>query len=253
MTLFNTFHKLEHQFFSLLSFEQMNLSCLNAYATGVKASNLNPAILNTVNSCLKEDILSCASFYRQKSLPWSIILPDYLCTKDILSLLNTEKLLLIDKGIAMQIVLNPSNFVPSLLNISEMKQALETWSIPLLHGFESTPDIMDIYIKQHQMAVQTNDNIYHFTGFIKGKPICSLTLSIYEDSARLDDIATIPAYQKKGYATELTHAALHHAFCLGIKTCFLEAATSGLNVYKRIGFQPLFTNLYYEDDKEFVG
>ncbi|WP_131781520.1 GNAT family N-acetyltransferase [Legionella gresilensis] len=246
MNNFTTFHKLEHHFFALLSFEKMHLSCLDAFATGVKAPNLNPAIVNPVNACFKKDLLNCISFYSQKNLPWSLILPDYLCNKDILSLIDAQKLLLVDKGVAMQSVLKPSNFVPSLLEVREMKHELEVWSIPILHGFESTPNIMDVYTNQHRIATQTKNNIYHFTGFIKKTPVCSLTLSIYDNSARLDDIATMPAYQKKGYATELIHAALYQASRLGIKTCFLEAATSGLNVYKRIGFQPLFTNLYYE-------
>jgi ribosomal protein S18 acetylase RimI-like enzyme len=38
--------------------------------------------------------------------------------------------------------------------------------------------------------------------------------------------------------------ALIRALDLNVKTCFLEASNAGLNLYRRIGFQPLFANHY---------
>ncbi|STX50949.1 GNAT family acetyltransferase [Legionella busanensis] len=250
MHKFTSYHKLEQQFFSLLSFEKIDLGCLTAFATGVKAPNLNPAIVNSVKPLLENHLLTCECFYLQKNLPWALILPDYLLTADSSTLLDAQKLSLVDKGVAMELDLKSYVSIPLELEIKEMKHELETWSIPILYGFESTPAITSIYTKQHQSAVYVNDNIYHFSGFVENNPICSLTLTIDENSARLDDIATLPAYQKRGYATKLIHAALRHATNLGIKTCFLEASALGLNVYKRIGFQPLFSNLYYEKESK---
>lgn len=62
----------------------------------------------------------------------------------------------------------------------------------------------------------------------------------------IDDIATIPDFQKKGYTTGLMHAALKHAQQLNIEQCFLEASSSGLGLYKRMGFKELFINNSYK-------
>ena len=71
-------------------------------------------------------------------------------------------------------------------------------------------------------------------------------LSICNDIARIDDVATIPEFQKKGYATKLMCEVLSFANKLNVKKCFLGASQDGLNIYKKIGFKELFTNHYYE-------
>jgi ribosomal protein S18 acetylase RimI-like enzyme len=88
------------------------------------------------------------------------------------------------------------------------------------------------------------DNI---TVFVTGVPVSNLnpaTLSTWENQARLDDIATMPSYQKQGHATSLIYTVLKKATQLNIRNCYLEASSSGLNVYKRIGFKPIFNNYY---------
>jgi ribosomal protein S18 acetylase RimI-like enzyme len=76
--------------------------------------------------------------------------------------------------------------------------------------------------------------------------VCSLTLSLSENDARIDDVATMPEHQKQGHATNLIYAALQKAKQLNVSQCFLEASGSGFNLYKRIGFNTLFKNHYYE-------
>ena len=56
----------------------------------------------------------------------------------------------------------------------------------------------------------------------------------------------MPAYKKMRHATTLMVAALDYAKKQTIDYCFLEASPDGLALYKRIGFNPLFSNLYYE-------
>lgn len=73
----------------------------------------------------------------------------------------------------------------------------------------------------------------------------SLTLSLHNDLARIDDLGTLPSYQKQGFATELVHFALEQAKNLKANYCFLEASESGLSLYKKIGFKSLFKRQYF--------
>jgi ribosomal protein S18 acetylase RimI-like enzyme len=127
-----------------------------------------------------------------------------------------------------------------------MSDDLSTWSVPLIYGFESTPEITAVYTQRHQEALAKCHGMYHFSGFLKGEVVVSMTLTVKDSYARIDDVATLPAFQRRGYASAMITYALLKAKELSIKTCFLEASDDGLNIYKRIGFQPLFMNYYYQ-------
>ena len=127
-----------------------------------------------------------------------------------------------------------------------MQDSMDEWSIPVTLGFESTFEKMQPYTFRHQVAAKGSNTIMHFSGFVDNQAICSLTLTFCDDNVRIDDVATIPQYQRKGYATQLLIAALTHAKSLGSQICFLEASNDGLSVYQHIGFKALFKNHYYE-------
>ena len=116
----------------------------------------------------------------------------------------------------------------------------------MLYGFESTIEIIDSYRKRHEIASQSGAKLYHFSGFIKNDPVCSLSLSLCGHNVRIDDLATTPAYQRKGYATQLVHAAIDFAKTLNASKCFLEASADGLSLYQKIGFKELFINRHYQ-------
>ncbi|NNM59955.1 MAG: GNAT family N-acetyltransferase [Legionellales bacterium] len=90
-----------------------------------------------------------------------------------------------------------------------------------------------------------HEHLCHFSLYIDKIPVASLTLSIANGLARIDDVGTLPAYQRRGYATDLIRHALTLAYRLGITHCFLEASLSGQVVYEKIGFNTLFTSEIY--------
>jgi ribosomal protein S18 acetylase RimI-like enzyme len=246
--LIDTFHRLESNFFSMISLNQIDCGNLVAFASGVPAANLNPAIAHHIDELFSANLDACNAFYAQQNLPWALILPEHLDNQIVRDLLQNHSLTFSDKGVAMMMSFKEDSFssMKTTLTIKNMENDLQTWSIPLLYGFESTPEITDIYTARHQSASMKNPGIYHFSGFLNDTVVCSLSLSCLDGYARIDDVSTIPAEQKKGYATQLICAALKHALSLNINTFFLEASSSGLGVYKRIGFEELFINHYYE-------
>lgn len=242
------FHQAENNFFSMINIDKVAYDNIAAIATGVPVSNLNPAIVHRVSNTFQNNLDDCQTFYAEHKLPWALIVPEYLFNKSLGNLLQSNNFNLNDEGVAM--VLDLEDIQPSTLNtklqIKSMENDLKTWSIPLLHGFESVPVITDVYTNQHQIASKNFPNIHHFSGFVNDTVVCSLTLSTLGQQARLDDIATMPNYQKQGFASTLIYAVLEKATQLNIRTYYLEASSSGLNVYKRIGFKPIFKNYYYE-------
>ncbi|MEX6225135.1 GNAT family N-acetyltransferase [Providencia hangzhouensis] len=76
---------------------------------------------------------------------------------------------------------------------------------------------------------------------ISNNPFLTLTLTINEKTARLDDIGTDVQYQGKGLATQLN--MLFSSVISSIEQCVLEASSDGLSIYKKLGFEPIFN--YY--------
>ncbi|CEG57851.1 GNAT family N-acetyltransferase [Legionella fallonii] len=243
----NAFHRTATNFFSLVSFKQMNYDNLIAFATGVQASGLNPVIVNKVDDAFLTNLSSCQSFYLKNNLPWALILPEYLYNEHVAELLKNQGFILADKGVAMAVLIEAINFpsFDSPMKIKEMKKDLNTWSLPLV-AFDPASELSEEYPERHRLASESGALLYHFSGFIHDKVVCSLSLSFCDNKARIDDVATMPAYQKRGYATQLIYAALDYVKQLNSTHCFLEASSSGLDLYKKIGFHELFVNRYYE-------
>jgi GNAT superfamily N-acetyltransferase len=120
--------------------------------------------------------------------------------------------------------------------------------MPLIGAFESTFEICSIYANIHEQALKKNINLRHFSLYKQEKPIASITLSLINDVARIDDVGTLPEFQGKGYATHLMCYALSEAKRLGACHCFLESSDSGLGVYQKLRFEPLFKNNIYTRD-----
>ena len=243
----NAFLDAEKHFFSLVSVSQINYENLNVFSTGVYASGLNPAIVSRIDDDLSEILDNIEAYYKERNLPWALVIPDSICSDASEKLLGRKNFILTGKSVAMALSVNeiPLSQGTTSLQIKEMRVDLATWGIPLEHAFGLTPETPGVYMERHREALNRGD-LYHFSGFINEIVVCSLTLTVCGQYARIDDVATIPSHQKKGYATELIYAALKHAQQLTISSCFLEASDSGLNLYKRVGFKELFMNHYYE-------
>ena len=122
---------------------------------------------------------------------------------------------------------------------------LNDWMMPLVGAFESTFEICRIYAGIHENALKRNINLRHFSLYKQEQPIASITLSMHDAIARIDDVGTLPELQGKGYATHLMRYVLFEAKKLGARHCFLESSDSGFGVYQKLGFETLFKNNIY--------
>lgn len=248
-----TFHQMERHFFSLISMELLSLEGLKACNSGMPIPALNPVFYSGKSTLLGAEIYQCKRFYESHSTPWALVVPDYLLDTEADKVLAQSGFLSIDQGVAMYLPIGDlgiSELVSDLL-IRRMDNEMDTWILPTIPAFESTEEIAKIYRVRHQEAIEKSPGIYHFSGFIQEQIVCSLTLTVMGDSARIDDVATFPKHQKKGYATQLILSVLQTLKDSNISWCFLEASADGLNIYKKIGFRELFKNLYYEEQCQY--
>lgn len=98
------------------------------------------------------------------------------------------------------------------------------------------------YAMLHEQALAQNLNLLHFTLYVEGQPLSSLTLTLHQETARIDDMGTERAFQGKGYATHLMQYALQEASRRGARYCYLETSDAGLSVYEKIGFHRVVGN-----------
>ena len=227
-----------------------------AFLSGVLAPNLNPLSIRKDVATLGSIIEQSKKLYDSHQCPWMVSLSEALDSSKTPLILNKAGLDFGEQSVTMFLpigtqalsALTKAGDAPEK-NIKCANDNLNDWIIPLVEAFESTLELCTQYAASHARALSKGANFHHFTAYENNHPVSSVTLSVNEHNARIDDAGTLPAYQNQGYATALMNHVLSEAQKMGCTHCFLEASDQGLSVYEKIGFQPLFKNhIYYLKD-----
>ncbi len=218
--------------------------------TEVPVADLNLVYIPKNTKALDKILIQARQFYDTDNLSFVVIIPQDFCPPEIENILKGMGYSQIGKSVAMAIKLedftrdNVKSSDEEIL-IQANDHLLNDWMIPLVGAFESTVDISSIYADAHERALKKNRTLRHFSLYKQETPIVSVTLSLCNGSARIDDVGTLPEFQKKGYVTRLLTYVLLEAKKLKARHCFLEASDSGFGVYEKLGFEPLFKNNIY--------
>jgi GNAT superfamily N-acetyltransferase len=233
-------------------FRAISLSCMDgnpgtvAYLTGVPASSFNLAYIHALPTSLEATLETIRAFFSQSPhLPFTIYLPEGLCTEESAQCFTDLGYQPDGQTIAMWCALKGESLPQLESDIQSTNHCLHDWASPLVDAFDCAKDIVEHYAATHQRALDTGKSLHHFTLYQQGQPIATLTLSHNKNLVRIDDVATLPQYQRQGHATQLLHHALTYAQNLGAEYCFLEATEDGLSVYQKLGFVPLFKRRIY--------
>lgn len=240
------FRKSEDVFWQHLSQKILFFPDLTAYLTGVDLKYLNPVVQKENLTPLSLDRLleKMEVFYHDHHLPWVWVIKQDFLVKENLKSFHNFGFDQIDESVAMVHLLDgdfKENHQKDFL-IQEDKEDLKAWAIPVKAAFRATYKNAKQYLERHQHYANNMGGIKHFVGFYQDNPIASATLTVSPYGARLDDIAVYPTFQGKGYGKKILYHALFQAKSMGSARCFLEASQAGLGLYKKIGFQELFTN-----------
>ncbi|MCE2991891.1 MAG: GNAT family N-acetyltransferase [Alphaproteobacteria bacterium] len=248
--LINLYRQAEDYFFRGIASKCLELGDgANAYMTG--GAELNFIYITRNTNALDKILIQGKQFFDQDNLSFDVIIPQELCTPQMADILNTMGYPQKSKSVSMVVDLDrfatdQTAGFDSETTIKPNDDQLNDWMMPLIGAFESTFEICSIYANTHTNALKKNVNFRHFSLYKQEKPIASITLSMHDDTiARIDDVGTLPEFQGKGYATHLMRYVLSEAKRLGARHCFLESSDSGLGVYQKLGFDPLFKNNIY--------
>lgn len=241
--LIELFYRAEYYFFTAISLAHRNFANRAvAFCSGVSSPELNILIIkNNIEAKLLDDV---AAFFQTHHMPWCAVVPEYLNTPQLRNFLAHHQLFAGEKSLAMVLALGnePLNRHKKHGPIKLMNDQLEHWMLPLVEAFKSTIGLTESYKNTHAIALANHNNFAHLSYEKDGRPISSLTLSWHENIGRLDDIGTIPIYQRKGYASGLIKHALRGAYKIHLSHCFLEAYETSACIYENLGFKALFQN-----------
>jgi GNAT superfamily N-acetyltransferase len=247
--LINLYRQAEDYFFRGIASKCLDLDDgAHAYMTG--GAELNFIYITRNTNALDKILIQGKQFFDQDNRSFDVIIPQELCTPQMADILNTMGYPQKSKSVSMVMDLDrfatdqTASFDDETM-IKANDGQLNDWMMPLIGAFESTIEICRIYGACHESAMQKNINLRHFSVYKQKKPIASITLSIHDNIARIDDVGTLPEFQGKGYASALMRYVLSRAKRLGAHYGFLESSDSGLGVYQKLGFDPLFKNNIY--------
>ena len=247
--IIDLYRQAEDYFFRGISSKCLDLDDgAHAYMTG--GAELNFIYITRHTNALDKILTEGKQFFDQENLSFDVIIPQELCTPQMADVLNAMGYTQRSKSVSMVVGLDrfatdQTGSFDSETMIKSNDNQLNDWMMPLIGAFESTIEICRVYADTHENALKRNINLRHFSLYKQQKPIASITLSMHDTIARIDDVGTLPAFQGKGYASALMRYLLLEAKKLGARHCFLESSDSGLGVYQKLGFETLFKNNIY--------
>ena len=247
--LIDLYRQAEDYFFRGISSKCLDLDDgAHAYMTG--GAELNFIYITRNTNALDKILTQGKKFFDQDNLTFDVIIPQELYTPQMADVLNAMGYPQKSKSVSMivelaRFAMDQTARFDDETAIKANDNQLNEWMMPLVGAFESTFEICRIYAGIHENALKRNINLRHFSLYKQEQPIASITLSMHDAIARIDDVGTLPELQGKGYATHLMRYVLSEAKKLGARHCFLESSDSGLGVYQKLGFETLFKNNIY--------
>ena len=233
------FYKMEHYFWQALSVESINFKdYMHLYVGSSAYQDFNFIYIHALPS---EEILQCALDKMAERQQRYMVMIHSDIVSHIVRFESFKNLYFESTTVAMIKRLDDIDGYTFDPCVEYLQTNLSEWIKPLEDAFKMDDEALSQQYRQlHQNALMNDHNLYHFILKIKTKVVASLTLTINDNNARLDDIGTIASEQRKGYGTRLIKFALHFAKKNGAQYCTLEASSEGLHLYESLGFQKLF-------------
>lgn len=246
---------MEHLFWSSICQQHRVISSTtDCYLTPLNLPIFNFIYLRDPDQ--QADLEQAEKIFAEKNKAYCLVIKE---TENNRLLTEIEQQNYVDDGqtTAMGLLLADWKREPMLLSensILLVNDRLALWAEPLKTAFpvaeEDDGRVIEEYISYHVHALANNSQMYHFVLMAGDIPATSLTLTLSDKSARLDDIGTNIEFQNRGYATALLTYALDFCQSKNIEDCYLEASSDGLGLYKKQGFRPLFNYRAYIKEGE---
>lgn len=100
-------------------------------------------------------------------------------------------------------------------------------------GFGMPTSLVHTFMSPH---MQDRGDLQFHVGFVEGEPVTTSFGFVHGGSVTIFNVATLPAYQRRGFGTAMTMKAAAHGAQSGCDVAFLQSTPAGFHVYERLGF-----------------
>lgn len=139
--------------------------------------------------------------------------------------------------------------VGSELKIREVVTAAQwaDFADVLLSCWETGRSQMREFLAQARLSAFAEDSRSRFlVGYVDDVPVCTADALLHAGVAGIYNVVTRAEYQRRGYGTAITLAALELARDAGYRAASLQASPQGRPVYLRIGFEQVGRYVIYQ-------
>ena len=228
-------------FWDSFSKESFRKSGAFVFATGLQTPLINLIILEQQNIESLQSVLPKAqNFFGKHDVPWGVNIIHNESDNEIITFLKNNGFENIRTQFQMETKIDflPDDFVAAydIKQVSNTNMLLD-WLIPIASAFEIAATDSDLYYKLANDAFNARKIFCeHFVLYIDNKPVSSSTLTITNNVARLDNVATVKELQNQGFGQEIIGFSIEKARKYGAKHIVFESSEAGINLYKKMGF-----------------
>lgn len=251
-TLIHNVHKTQEYFPMSLSKEIFEEQGVMAYAPGLRDPNLNFAMqTGKLEGDFEALLCKVETFYETLDMPWFWQLNpsrDQIDLKETLHKCGYKVAENYSTFIGFIDHFSPEEFLKDFTIKEVGEEKLSDWILPLQEAFQGTEESAHLYREAHIRALRKHATFRHFVSYVDEEPVSAGTLSLSVDGARLDDLGTKHAYQRRGFGKAMALYRMKVAKELGYGWVCLDASDQGALLYKSLGFQEVCQNQLYGKD-----
>jgi GNAT superfamily N-acetyltransferase len=128
---------------------------------------------------------------------------------------------------------------------------IEDFNIAEAAGFGAAPEAAAWYASVRRATpFGPGQPVRRYVAYWEGQPATSTSLFFGAGVVGVYDVATDPAFRRRGISTALVRRALEDAQGEGYHVAVLQASDEGFSVYQRLGFNALTPHVMYRDPQQ---
>lgn len=229
--------------------EIRRLAALTLISSGIDYSVFNAAILGSAVrgrsiEGLGVELKEAEEFYRRRGLPWSFWACEELIdeslwgrVRDVLDDMNMRHLTTAP-GMYAESLHPPSRRLPEMT----VRPVADADTRAAFAHITSMAFEIPLAICR---AVYSEDRAWHgsyagWVGYHGSTPVSTTALVVFSDAIGVYSVATLPAFQRRGYAEAVMRAAIARASAeTGIVRTVLQSTLAGMPLYRALGYRPV--------------